>query len=967
MKKLLLIITALLTTFISEAATIIVDNINDAGTGSLRQAATDAASGDTIRFNPNLISGSNNTIVLTTGEIAFGAKGIVVKGLYTATDTLFISGNNNSRIFSFNGAGKIVLDSLVLINGNSATSGGAISSIACSDTLHIVNSTFKNNSTNSNGGSVTYSYGAAIYSVSGMMSSSYITVSNSTFSNNMANSNASSVAYSYGAAIYSRGETSSSVSVSNSMFSNNSTNSSAGSVAYSFGATICSDGMMSSSTVSVNNSTFINNSANSNSGIAYSNGGAIYSNGDGGSSVTISTSTFNNNSASAGGTRVGSIVINSMSNTSLTIDNSTFSNTNSSSMGYNTIQLQSMMGGGAIAVGSSIFQDCAIDNGGNSITSNGYNVFTDAPTGTVATDSINIAPASINLEPLDYNGGTTKTLLPGVGSVAINMGDPLDMSDAQNGSLIGGRRDAGAAESPYSPTSSSFSVTANTCPGYTLPSGDSTFTTIGTYTTNDTIDNAYGYDSVMTIAITIISLDQTVNATNLSLCPSNTGTTINTGGSTTGFNYYLRDDANDTIVSGPLAGTGSGLSLNTGTITNNMTYNVYADQLKETAVNFDQSVAENITIPSSPDFDFAQGTIEMWVKPEFNTNENLAIIALRSGNGWGSTRWSLHMNVNQNMIGMYNGWQFQPIFIPSGLNMGQWYHVAVVVNATFTGVYVDGVYQGAVSLGMNTGPTGMNLTIGNNGDPAISVEGFIGAQDDVRIWNTLRTGAEINNFKDECLEGTESGLVALYSFEDGTATDLTGNGHDGTAIGIDLVNDTVTSPQKCFTCGTEMTNTVNITVEDIIDVSTTTNGVTLTANQTGATYQWIDCNNGNTAIINATNASYTATDNGIYAVVITVGNCSDTSDCVTISTVSLDEQADEMNLSLFPNPATSTLTIENEGVKIKTISILDVTGKTVETISENTSIINVSNLNKGIYFLQIHTNKGLISKKFIKE
>ncbi len=66
----------------------------------------------------------------------------------------------------------------------------------------------------------------------------------------------------------------------------------------------------------------------------------------------------------------------------------------------------------------------------------------------------------------------------------------------------------------------------------------------------------------------------------------------------------------------------------------------------------------------------------------------------------------------------------------------------------------------------------------------------------------------------------------------------------------------------------------------VIDNSTITNGNAITANQTGATYQWIDCND-TTLIPGATNASYAAA-NGNYAVIITLGSCSDTSDCVSI-------------------------------------------------------------------------------------
>jgi hypothetical protein len=67
-----------------------------------------------------------------------------------------------------------------------------------------------------------------------------------------------------------------------------------------------------------------------------------------------------------------------------------------------------------------------------------------------------------------------------------------------------------------------------------------------------------------------------------------------------------------------------------------------------------------------------------------------------------------------------------------------------------------------------------------------------------------------------------------------------------------------------------------------VDVTTSLSGVTITANATSVTYQWLNCAT-NLPIAGATNASYTATTNGDYAVVINNGTCSDTSACVNIN------------------------------------------------------------------------------------
>jgi M6 family metalloprotease-like protein len=78
-------------------------------------------------------------------------------------------------------------------------------------------------------------------------------------------------------------------------------------------------------------------------------------------------------------------------------------------------------------------------------------------------------------------------------------------------------------------------------------------------------------------------------------------------------------------------------------------------------------------------------------------------------------------------------------------------------------------------------------------------------------------------------------------------------------------------------------SSVTVNVLPTIDLTITNTSPTLTSNQSGATYQWLDCDNGNAIIPSATNQVYSATLNGNYAVEITVGSCIDTSACENIN------------------------------------------------------------------------------------
>ena len=79
-------------------------------------------------------------------------------------------------------------------------------------------------------------------------------------------------------------------------------------------------------------------------------------------------------------------------------------------------------------------------------------------------------------------------------------------------------------------------------------------------------------------------------------------------------------------------------------------------------------------------------------------------------------------------------------------------------------------------------------------------------------------------------------------------------------------------------------------------------------------------------------------------------------------------EVSENNFSVYPNPVSSTITLqsnidlENEEVKIVTFL-----GETVLAQKINNTTIDVSELNNGIYFIQIRANKYLFTKKIIKQ
>ena len=143
----------------------------------------------------------------------------------------------------------------------------------------------------------------------------------------------------------------------------------------------------------------------------------------------------------------------------------------------------------------------------------------------------------------------------------------------------------------------------------------------------------------------------------------------------------------------------------------------------------------------------------------------------------------------------------------------------------------------------------------------------------------------------------------------------------------------------------------------------------LPANADDGTYAWSVTNVTGFATIDA-NGVLTATTDGLVGVTATAN---DGSGEIGTATISISNQTTGINevavntVSIYPNPTRSHLTISNTKASISSISIVDVTGKIVKVIDGNESVINVSDLTKGIYFLQVQTAEGSYNSKFIKE
>jgi hypothetical protein len=172
------------------------------------------------------------------------------------------------------------------------------------------------------------------------------------------------------------------------------------------------------------------------------------------------------------------------------------------------------------------------------------------------------------------------------------------------------------------------------------------------------------------------------------------------------------------------------------------------------------------------------------------------------------------------------------------------------------------------------------------------------------------------------------------------------------------------------TCDSTVTTTIAISA---LDLTTSSSGLTLSANTTTAVYQWLDCNAGNAPISSATNQSYTVTTNGSYAVEITENGCVDTSACIVITSVGIATNDAFNNVTIYPNPANEqfTVSIQNTPFTSILIEIVDIQGKIIFSTTDNnvtsnfSKKVNTEDISKGLYYVNIKSNEGLKVYKLI--
>lgn len=154
------------------------------------------------------------------------------------------------------------------------------------------------------------------------------------------------------------------------------------------------------------------------------------------------------------------------------------------------------------------------------------------------------------------------------------------------------------------------------------------------------------------------------------------------------------------------------------------------------------------------------------------------------------------------------------------------------------------------------------------------------------------------------------------------------------------------------------------------DTTVLRSGRLLSAQQTDAdAYRWINCDD-NSPMPGATTAQFTPVEDGTYALVVTVGGCSDTSACYQVGSGTTIRMVTGNKVKLYPNPVKDMLFVEAartlDGASLR---LIDIMGKTVllqQGLRGRSFRIPTAALPPGIYMVQLAEGGTVAQAKLVK-
>ena len=496
--------------------------------------------------------------------------------------------------------------------------------------------------------------------------------------------------------------------------------------------------------------------------------------------------------------------------------------------------------------------------------------------------------------------------------------------------------------------SASFTDVQTACNSYTWTDGNTY--TASNNTAFQVLTNSIGCDSVVTLNLTISN--SSVGTDVQTACGSYTWIDGNTYSSSNNTATHTLSNAagcdsvvtlNLTVNNGT-SGTDTRTACNSFTWIDGNTYsasNTTATHTLTNAVGCDSIVTLNLTINNSTSSTDVQSACNSftWIDGNTYTSSNTTATHTLSNAAGCDSLVTLNLTITNST---------SAVDIQSACGAYTWIDGNTYTSSNTTATHLLTNAAGCDSL------VTLNLTI-NSSTAATDVQSGCGSY----TWIDGNTYTSSNTTATHTLTnaaGCDSIVTLNLTINNGTiATDV--QTACGSYTWIDGNTYTSSNNTAMHTlvnaAGCDSIVTLDLTV-NTVNTSTSTAGETITASAIGATYQWLDCNNGNAPIAGATSQSYTATVSGDYAVLVTENGCTDTSACVNVIVVGVDE-ALQNAIFVYPNPFQNTVNVELGNLDDATIRLFNITGQLVYFQEHITTTRHQFELDApaGVYLLEV--------------
>lgn len=160
---------------------------------------------------------------------------------------------------------------------------------------------------------------------------------------------------------------------------------------------------------------------------------------------------------------------------------------------------------------------------------------------------------------------------------------------------------------------------------------------------------------------------------------------------------------------------------------------------------------------------------------------------------------------------------------------------------------------------------------------------------------------------------------------------------------------------------------INLTIINV-DLTISESGGTFSANQAGGSYQWINCDAGNSAVAGATQQTFNPTPGVNYAVIIDFNSCTDTTACINLSNAGLITNP-LSTLTVYPNPGSDEVYLTAGFELIDQIEIYTMKGELIlkSNINKtNGAIAGTAGLDAGIYLISMSNGEYTRQLKWTK-